>query len=70
MDATFGSTTCSGPVAVSTYRRPRETGGAMSLQCDDGSLFAATVAPEQDEEATADHPYRVFTLTDAPCTAG
>lgn len=40
--ATFGSTNCDGPIAWSFYREPHETGGAMSLRCDDAC--AATMA--------------------------
>ena len=71
LDVTFGSTTCSGPFAKSAYREPRETGGALSLRCDDGSLFTATMLLERDEEAAADHPFRVFyTLKDGAYVAG
>ena len=71
LEVTFGSTTCSGPFAKSAYREPRETGGAMSLRCDDGSLFAATALLDRDEDATADHPFRVFyTLEDGSYVAG
>ena len=71
LDVTFGSTKCSGPFAKSAYREPRETGGALSLRCDDGSLFTATMLLERDEEATADHPFRVFyTLEDGAYVAG
>ena len=71
MDVTFGDTACSGPFANSAYREPRERGGAMSLRCDDGSLFAATMVLERDEDATAAHPFRVFyTLADGSYVAG
>ena len=71
LEVTFGATTCSGPFAKSAYREPRETGGAMSLRCDDGSLFAATMHLQRDEDATPDHPFRVhFTLEDGSYVAG
>jgi hypothetical protein len=71
LDVTFGATRCSGPFAKSAYREPRETGGALSLRCDDGSLFTATMLLERDEEATVDHPLRVFyTLEDGAYVAG
>lgn len=62
VDVTLGTTTCSGPVAFSAYREPRETGGALNLRCDDGSLFAATALLERDEDATAEHPFRIHML--------
>jgi hypothetical protein len=71
VDVTFGATSCTGPFAKSSYREPRETGGSLSLRCDDGSLLAATLLLERDEEATADHPFRVFyTLEDGSYVAG
>lgn len=71
VNVTFNSTTCSGPFAWSAYREPRETGGAMNLRCDDGSLFAATALLEKDEDATGDHPFRIFmTLEDGSYVAG
>lgn len=60
LDVTFGPTRCSGPFGKSSYRGPRETGGALVLRCDDGSLFAATMTLMRDEEPTLDHPFRVF----------
>jgi hypothetical protein len=60
LDVTFGPTRCSGPFGKSAYREPRETGGALVLRCDDGSLFAATMTLMRDEEPTLDHPFRVF----------
>ena len=62
VDVTFGATTCSGPIAFSAYREPRETGGALHLRCDDGSLLAASAQLERDEEATADHGFRIHLL--------
>ncbi len=62
VDATFGATTCTGPIAMSAYREPRETGGALHLRCDDGSLFAATATLDRDEEATAEHAFRIHLL--------
>ena len=71
LDVTFGATECSGPFAKSSYREPRETGGALNLRCDDGSLLSATLLLERDEEATADHPFRVFyALEDGAYVAG
>ena len=68
---TFDTTTCSGPWAWSAYREPRETGGALSLRCDDGSLFTATALLDRDEDATAAHPFRIFmTLEDGSYVAG
>ena len=71
LDVTFGSTRCSGSFAWSAYREPRETSGALHLRCDDGSLFAATARLERDEEATADHPFRILmSLEDGSYVAG
>ena len=71
LDVTFESTTCSGPYAWSSYREPRETGGSMSLRCDDGSLFTANLLLKRDEDATADHPFRILmTLEDGSYVPG
>ena len=62
LDVVFGATTCTGPIAFSAYREPRETGGALHLRCDDGSLLAATALLDRDEEPTAEHAYRIHML--------
>jgi hypothetical protein len=64
LDVAFGATTCTGPIAKSAYREPRETGGALHLRCDDGSLLAFTALLERDEEATAEHGFRIHVLLD------
>lgn len=71
LDVTFGPTTCSGPFAWSAYREPREAGGSMSLRCSDGSLLAADLLLDRDEDATADHPFRILmTLEEGSYVAG
>ena len=47
--ATFDWTTCDGPIAWDFDGEPHETGGSMSLRCEDGSLFAATIIKERYE---------------------
>lgn len=64
LSVTFGRTTCSGRFGKSSYRDPRETGGALVLRCDDGSLLAATMTLMRDEDPTLDHPFRVFSSLD------
>lgn len=69
--AAFDWTTCDGPIAWSFHLEPHETRGSMSLRCDDGSLFAATVIEERSEDETPDHGYRVvLALKDGSYVAG
>lgn len=60
LHATFEWTTCDGPIAWGFDREPHEAGGSMSLRCDDGSLFAATVTKQRYVDETDNHGYQVW----------
>ena len=71
LHATFGWTTCDGPIAWSFDREPHETGGSMSLRCDDGSLFAATVVKQRYVDEATNHGDQVWlALEDGSYAAG
>ena len=66
----LGDTTCTGPLGLSWYYEPPDSGGSMHLLCDDGSALLATPVVTRFEPDSKDEWFIDFRLDGGTFIAG